>query len=258
MKQIHNSSKLVYLSIILILVIIILSIRTCSGDRKVDELNKLMYAMNDTMTSERNKNGEHVAKIAAFETQSVKDFLQLQTQDSTIKKLQDEVKRYKNKLSGGGSVTVITTETSAQGSTTSTITESDTVMKDSMIYVYPKYEFTINQFGKWITGSGYAKLDSSYLDLKVVNNYTVTVGYEKRKIPGKFFKQKVAFAEVTNENPYTETKSLRSYTVSVPKQKNFGVMVGIGYGGVFDITRLRFGHGITAGVTLGYQFIPIK
>lgn len=253
-----KTNPLYWIVTILIIVIILMCLDTCNKGQKVDELNKLMFAMNDTMVSYRNKNGEHVAKIAAFETQSVSDFLKLQTQDSVIKKLQDEVKRYKGKMGGGGSVTVITTETSAQGSTASTITESDTVIKDNIVYIYPKYEFTIDQFGKWITGNGYAKKDSTFLDLKVVNNYTVAVGYEKRKVPGKLFKQKVAFAEVTNENPYTETKSIKSYTVSAPKQKNFGVMVGMGYGGYFDPTRLRIGHGVTASLMLGYQIIPIK
>jgi hypothetical protein len=255
-----NDTKLAISSIfgVLMVIVIILSLSTCNEYNKAKESSNLLYSLTDSLETFRNKDSQHVAKISILETSSVKDFLALQSKDSVIQKLQATVKHNKSKLGKDGSVTVISGTTQVDGATTTTVTDGTSVTKGDTVYLYPKYDFTINQFGKWVTGNGSSTKDSTRLNIKVDNDYTVLLGYEKRKVPGKLLPKTVPYVEVTNENPYTETKSMRSYKVSAPKQKNFGVMVGVGYGGYFDPSRLRVGHGIQGSVILGYQIIPIK
>ena len=136
-EKLTRPTHLYYIITILVLIVIILSISTCNGNRKASELNGVIYALNDTMQTYRNRDGAHVAKITILETQNVTDFLLLTSKDSTINKLQNEVSRYRSKISGGGSVTVINTNTNAAGASGNSITKYDTVIKDNFVYIYP-------------------------------------------------------------------------------------------------------------------------
>ena len=70
--------------------------------------------------------------------------------------------------------------------------------------------------------------DSTNLNIRVRNEYTVVLGYESQ---GLFKpKRKKPFAEVKSKNPYTEIDGLRTYQVSSPKEKRWGIGPYIGVG----------------------------
>lgn len=85
----------------------------------------------------------------------------------------------------------------------------------------------MNLKNKWYNGRIIAKRDSTNLDIKIENSYTIVIGQE-----GKWYKKKTPFVEVTNENPYTKTKTLRTYQVDnkiKPKRIGIGIIGGYGF-----------------------------
>ena len=72
--------------------------------------------------------------------------------------------------------------------------------------------------------SGETKKDTLGFKLKIKNDYTFIFGKEKG----------VPFVELTNHNPYTETKTMRAFNVDPAKKTGrFGLQLqtGIGYTG---------------------------
>lgn len=170
------------------------------------------------MISYRNSDSLHVAKIAVIQSDREKDFLKIQSQDSMIVFLQQEVKRFKNKLKEGqSSVTVVESNTNISGSSSTNISypEQSAGVNKLIFPTYSTFKDT-----EWLKLGIVANKDSIHYDLNVRNKYSVVVGYDKRK----------PFAEITNYNPYTETKDMRTYSVLMPPKKRIGVGIGVGYG----------------------------
>lgn len=227
-------------SIIIIVILILLNIRSCKNtqDNKKDYVSTI-NALQDTMISYRNKDGIQIAKISLIETQSARQFLEIQSKDIEIVKLQGEVKENKKRLGKQGSVTIIGNSTQLNTIDTTRITSKDTIIKNDTVFVYPEYSSVIRKglrkdSSYWILASVKANKDSTSLDVKVENSYIIILGSEKRKGFKNLFKPKVAFAEVKNENPYTSTNSIRSYQIKAPKPKRLGIGFNIGYGLTFD------------------------
>lgn len=206
------------------LVVAILLMWGCNEHRKRVEQDVLMEAASDTLNQFRTKNGELITSIKEFSTASEKDFLNLKTQDSTIKWLQREVKQYKGKLQAA---TVASTTTTDKG-TTVTITKTDTVLIEGKPQVKPVYETAWND--QWSAGVIEAHWDSIHRNIKTKNEFTFTHGYKR-----KWFKKDVLTVEMKNLNPNTVTTELRSYSVAVPK-KRFSIGLGAAYG--FDMLHL--------------------
>ena len=80
--------------------------------------------------------------------------------------------------------------------------------------------------------------------MKVKNEYSLVVGLE----PQGFLGLGVAkpFGEVTNKNPYSTVKTLKTYNVTYPKPKRFGVGPYIG----IDVTGKASG-----GLSVNYDLI---
>lgn len=257
MSEIKIFNKDFFITTTLAIVVILLLLeRQCIVGKLSSELKEstdLYNAIQDTVQTYKDKNGRQIAAISLLQTSQATDFIALKTKDSTIIELQETVKLYKKNLKPGSSVTLIENRTNVSTNLGTKITSRDTIRVDSFIYIYPAYAFDTN-LKNWIFVCGLATRDSTHLDLTVRNKYKVVVGYEK----GKLFKPKEPFAEVTNENPYTETTILRAYQVSVPKPKRLGVGVSVGYGFYFDPQKVRIGHGFITSISLNYNLINIK
>jgi len=229
-------------SITIIVIIVLLNIKACKKqqDTKKDYVNTI-NALQDTMTTYRTKDGVQVARISLIETERAIQFLEIKSKDAVIVKLQGEVKKNEKRLGKSGSVTVITNTTEVKTVDTTYITSKDTIVRNDTVFVYPEYSSLIkrglrNDSTYWVTANVKANKDSTSFELGIQNSYVVVLGREKPKGFKALFKPKIAFAEVTNENPYTSTKTIRSYRVETPKPKRLGIGFNVGYGITFDKT----------------------
>lgn len=236
MKSISLSDSLkIFLLIAAIVLAILLYFDKCNKtNTKEKELVSLINAMNDKLKTYIDKDSSQRATISVLKTEKTRDFLEIQTKDSEILHLQAVVKQYKAKLSAGSSVTNASVETNVNHTGTTTITKVDTIKgKDSIAYVYPTYSDSI--INKWITYRATADKDSFRTSIKIKNDFSVIVGTDKGK----------PFVDLITQNPYSETKQLRTYQVSIPKPKKFGVGPNVSYGvGVGFKPQVFIGIGI--------------
>lgn len=144
------------------------------------------------------------SKISIIEADN---FTKINSKDKDIQELQELVKRYKNVQAA----TVIKTETK--------IVEKivnkpilDTISKE--IAYYSKFDLQGFVWGEII-----AKKDSTDLILNVRNDFNIVSHYDKGKL----------ILDVSDKNPYSVTKSQRSY-INLPKQKKWGLGISAGYG----------------------------
>ncbi len=189
--------------------------RSCE---RANTLQDLQTALNDTISQTRNSLNQQVTSISALQTEREKDFLKLQTKDSTVKALQLLVKNYKGKVQ---SATVASTETSDSGKTV-TIIKHDTVYINGVAQVKPIYSTAWDE--RWSVGVIEAHFDTVYRNIKSKNEFTFTHGTKRN-----LFKKDILKVKMTNLNPNTVTTELRSYAVKVPK-KRFSVGLGCTYG----------------------------
>ena len=168
-------------------------------------------ASQETVKYWKNKDGENMAKISVLTSTSAKAFTKIVCKDDTIKQLQKLVKKYEKQLSNSGSATII-----------QTITEYDTTYVSThqldTIY-FPTSTILDSVSNRWIKSRFGFVNGNTVFSLNVANDYSLVIGEESRG----FFKRKETFAEVTNHNPYTTTKTLRTYQVAVQRQKRWGV-----------------------------------
>lgn len=193
-----------------------------------DKLRLEVAVLSDVLKKTINEKGEQKARIAVLEADKAKDFLEIQSKDSVINKLQSEVKYYKKQIKNGGSVTVGGTVTTVHDTT-----EIHTIDSTSC--------FDYNN--KWVDLWGHT-IGNNLLEfgLTVRNEYTFTIGEEKGK----------PFVELTNKNPYTDTQYLRTFQVSSPKPKKFGIGFQAGIG---VMSEFKLSPYIGAGVS--YNFIRL-
>lgn len=202
--------------------------------------------LKDSLKQYKNKYNEEVSKISILEGSSNKQFVELASKDSQIIKLQQLVKENNKRIKHGGSVTNITNQTDISSLTPTIITEPDTVEVEHYTYIYPRYETTVNKDG-WIVGKMIATKDSVELDVSINNEYNIIMGRE-----GGFLRKKKPFIEITNKNPYTTTKTLRTYDVSAPKPKKIGIGLYGGYGVTIEKTPRLVPN---VGIGLSYNLI---
>jgi len=86
------------------------------------------------------------------------------------------------------------------------------------------------------------------LNLKVKNRYDIVIGFEKTKM----FKPKKPYVIVTNHNPYSMTKDLRTYQVKGYEPKRFGIGLNAGYGIGLDLKPQPY-----IGVGLNFNIIEL-
>ena len=207
---------------ILMVIIAILYFTNISYQKEAKENANLVISLNDTLKTWKDKDSLSHTKIQIIETKRTKDFLSLQSKDEEIIKLQKTVKQYEKQIKNQGSVTNFASETK--------ITTKDSLVTDS---VCGKCSFYFSNSNPWfsVDASIYPTKTpnqlSLSLDLKVKNEYSVIVGEEKQGL----FRKPKPFVEVLNHNPYSETKSLRTYQVSNNvRVKKFGIGPNISAG----------------------------
>ncbi|MGL6064234.1 MAG: hypothetical protein ACRC0V_08475 [Fusobacteriaceae bacterium] len=179
-------------------------------------LEKLPLGLNDTIKTWKDKDSLQHAKIPIIETEKTEHFLDIKSKDKKIQELQELVKKYKSEIKNQGSITNIETET-----------RFDTIFPSTADSINDK-KCTILDYinNSWIISTFGFHNGSTIFSLKVKNTYSIILGEENNGL----FKPKVPYAEVINNNPYSETTSLRTYKVSLPKQKHFSFGPYIGYG----------------------------
>lgn len=206
---------------VLLLGMIVITIKSCNDQRDIRENNvAFINAISDSMRFYKNKDSNYVATISAMQDGNLKEFLSINSRDSNITKLQKVVKDYQDKLIAGSSVTNFGDQTNVNHTGTTIIGKSDTIIKDNKVFIYPTYYDSLKN--EWISYDAHMSNTISGFNLKINNRYAVIVGSDKGK----------AFVDVINYNPYSSVQSLRTYQVSLPQPKKFGLGIqsGIGFG----------------------------
>lgn len=203
------------------------------NSQKLTESTELLSSLNSKLELSENKLGQEVAKREIIETYNTKMFTRMELQDSTLKDLQKLVKDNRKLIKNSGSATILEGETIIDNSTITNIYQD----KDSNVV----YKSTFKN--EWIDYTIMAKKDTTSLNLKFINKYDIVLGYEKQGL----FKKKKPYANVTNHNPYTKTKELRTYQVK-QKPQRFTLGLQAGYGITTD--GLRGYIGVGGGLTL--------
>lgn len=230
--------------VFLIGIIIVTSMYSCEHkknkqlEKKLQESNNLLASSQDTLQIVLNEKGQQSARISTMETEKVQTLLELQARDKDIKWLQEIVKNNKNDLKKPGDGVIVV--------------EGKTVF--DTVYIQPttgeewgKKVITRGFTNEWITYSTTIRVDSTSTHIGVNNKYSLVLGTDKS---GK------SFADITNYNPYSTTKTLRSYQISgqfsPPKPKRWGIGPSVGYYWVDKSFKLG------AGISVNYNLFQWK
>lgn len=224
------------LSQILSLVIVLLigaitfsTLRTCSAEDKVKEQLSMINSLNDTVKIWKDKDGLSNTSNSVITTQNPDDFTNLKNLSEENKKLQADVKKYKDKIKNGGNVTNFGSNTEASSTT---ITKVDTVTIDNTKQLV--YSSSFDKEG-WVTGDIVARTDSTTVNVKVKNEYTVVIGYDKTGFLG--LGKPIPFSQVTSLNPYSSTPTLKTYQVDIKRKRTWVVptVIALGVGVVTGV-----------------------
>jgi len=229
-----------FISLCTIALLVLTNIHSCN--RASDLSDSIVYSQ-DTLRSYRDILDREYTVIKNLSGESEKDFLRIQTQDTTIKWLQESVKKYKGQLQ---SSLVLSNKTTLRGSGSTTITKVDTIFQNDSILLSPTYDLSWD--GEWDRGTIKAMRDSIFYDIETRNEYEISIG----KVSNGLFKKKTSVVEVMNLNPKTYTTELRSFTIE-HEPKKIGIDIQIGYG--FSSTLVPSPY---IGIGVGYRLIGIK
>lgn len=139
---------------------------------------EFVNALQDSVKVVKNKNNELEFRTLTLTSQNVNSLLAIKQNNETIKKLQEEVKQYKNRLGKTGSVVVA-----------NNVTHLDSTLVATPDSLYFK--------DKWVD----LVVKNTNFKLSVINKPTIVLGEDKQ---GKF-------VSIHDENPYVVTKDVRSY-----------------------------------------------
>lgn len=218
MKNLNKNLIILILAGVLLFVLFLLFQEKINRHREKQDNVELINALSDSIRTYQNKNGDMVTTIAAIQTSSVDIFMKLNFVEEELLRLQEVVKDYDKKLKAGGSVTNFKTETNVRKTDSTTLASLDSIVKGNKTYYYPTY--TSNYKDKWLTYSTQSSKDSTLVHVSMVNEYSVVIGEQKGK----------PFADIINYNPYSTVQKVRTFQVSTPKPKKFGVgfLIGVG------------------------------
>ncbi len=201
--------------------LILMLSKSCNQSAKINELKNLSESVSTELIKSRNNLNQEITKNQVIQTQTLETFIKLKSLDTTIIKLQNEVKENKQYLKQvGSSLTYFNNNTNYNGNIKTKVSLDSNKS--------PIYNFDLSD--EWINLVGQSDSNNTHVDLKIKNQYSIIVGYDKVKEKGHWFKVRKPFTIVKNFNPYTETNELKTYQVSVPKPKKFGVGFSSGIG----------------------------
>ena len=242
-----NKKDLIFGGVIVMLLGVAILLFSLLSEKRSDykEQVELYNSIIDTVKFYRNKDSLNVAKIQVMQTDKESDFLKIKNLTGTNLELQNLIRNKDKKI---------------KDLNTALIHKDETVYVDTLRMYYPIGGDTIifsqsvlldTVNNKWINAKYGFNRGLSYLDLRVYNEYQITIGYEG----GNLFKKGTPYGIVTNMNPYTSTKDMRVYQVSVPKQKRMGISFQTGFGGVYDMKNSNISYGPYIGLGLNYNII---
>ena len=184
-------------------------------------------ALTEKVRKVNNKLGEESYKVTSLTAYNTELLEHVDAKDSVVARLQQVVKEYEDDIKSGGSVTVI----------------HDTVFIEKTVPVYVNGDTTFfNYSDNWLTLKGQIT-DSLDFNLGIKNDYSIVIGYESNGL----FKSKTPYTLVTNKNPYSEVKAIKSFDVKIPKQK-WSIGVTGGYGIIYNQNKLYPGVGVMFGI----------
>lgn len=226
-----------------IVVFLFTQIERYKGDYR-EQVN-LYNSITDSLKTWKGKDSLNLAKIQVMQTDKASDFLKIKNLEGTNLELQALIKKQDKKI---------------KDLNTALILKEETIIRDTTRLYYPVGGDTLI-FSKsilldtlknnWIDAIYGFNKGFSYLDLKIRNEYELTIGYEG----GNLFKKGTPYAIVKNLNPYTSTSDLKVYQVAVPKPKRFGIALQTGFGGIYDIKNKSLSYGPYIGLGLNYNII---
>lgn len=242
-----NKKDLIFGGVIVILLGVSILLFSLLSKKRSDykEQVELYNSITDTVKFYKNKDSLNVAKIQVMQTDKESDFLKIKNLTGTNLELQNLIKNKDKKIKDLNTALIYKDETVY----IDTLRMYYPVGGDTIIFSQSVLLDTINN--KWINAKYGFNKGLSYLDLKVYNEYQITIGYEG----GNLFKKGTPYGIVTNMNPYTSTKDMRVYQVSVPKQKRMGISFQAGFGGVYDMKNSNISYGPYIGLGLNYNII---
>lgn len=179
------------------------------------EINNLLASSQDTLKHYKDELGNSKATISILETYKLNTFLELQAKDKDILALQALVTQYKKQIKKPGDAAIILeTETIIEKVVEEKIKEKE----------WEQRFISRNYKDEWVNLAYYVDKDSTGFTLKSTNKYGIVLGTDSK---GK------RFADVTNYNPYTDTKVFRTYQLlddtPVQKKKRWGIGPSVGY-----------------------------
>ena len=202
--KLKNIKFLDIICIALIIIFIIFAFKRCKNDiREFSNIDKLESLTDSIKYYKDNYNVLH-SRISIIEADN---FTKIKSKDKDIQELQELVKKYKNVQAA----TVIKTETKVVEKIVNKPI-FDTISRETAYYS----KFDLDGF---VWGEIIAKKDSTDLILNIRNDFNIVSHYDKGKL----------VLDVSDKNPYTVTKSQRSY-INLPKQKKWGLGINAGYG----------------------------
>lgn len=218
MKTVH---KLLLALLVIILILLALLWNQYNRAESAKDLNKQITA---ELKKEINEKGQEAAKIAIIQAEKKAAVLKLSTKDTVIKWLQNTVKEYKGALN---TALVLSNQTGTTGATETVIIRDTTIIKEigGTVRIIERDIYETSWANHWEEGYILASKDSIYRDIKIKNDYQITLG----KVKNGWFKPKEYEVEVLNLNPNTKTKELRTFQIQ-EKAKRLALGVQIGYG----------------------------
>jgi hypothetical protein len=228
-----------FLPYLIIAILILMLFRNCQHSKTID---RLYVNAQDSLSVTVNKLGQQTGRVSLLEAENDRDFLNMKSTDSTVKALQGIVRAYKGKLYNA---TVLTNRTRDTGSSQTFVVRVDTIVHDSVSYIYPTYKTDWSE--KWSQGSIVASRDSIFRDIRVINDFEITQGVERLGL----FKGSQTVVTVKNLNPNTVTQELRTFRTKDDKRLSVGVQLGVG-------VMATGGVGIYGGIGLNYRIMRLR
>jgi hypothetical protein len=210
----------------LVFIVVVLIALIIHQKRGYKEISQLYVTAQDSMKTYRNEKGQFVSKISVLQATNEKYFLEMQTKDADILHLQQLLKDEKKQRHDVDMALTFSTATNLklQDSLTNLISSVDSFLINGQKVYYPTYTKSFADTGKWYSGDVTLGKKIFKLDLALTNKYDVVIGTE----PDGWFKRK-GFAEITNLNPYSQTKTMKAYQKTpIPnKPLKTGVITGV-------------------------------
>lgn len=191
MKKIKITYGLPY---ILLAVLSFLYIRERNDNRHLLNTISISKSINDSTSHKIDELQRKFSQTSQIRTSSIKTFLNIKSEDSSVKKLQRDVKFYNNQLYDGSSVTNFTNN----------------------IHIDVR---TINgKYSDYWINIDNSKPDNSVVDIR--NNYSIALVEDH----GEYL------AKIRNDNPYSKgIDSIKTFVKIPPPDKKWSISLGVGY-----------------------------